>query len=618
MNIKFIILMKKILVLLLASMAVCSIFGQTTNKYIIIDQFGYLPEAEKVAVIVDPQIGFNAEDSYVPGNNFELINVNTGLSVFKATPTLWNNGRIDNQAGDKGWWFNFSSIRDTGTYYVLDRQKNAKSFNFRIANNVYLDALNAACKMFYYNRCNSAKQEPFADKRWTDKADNLGSNQDSQCHDINDRENPAKIKDLSGGWWDAGDMNKYVTFLYDVLNPLLSAFDYNPAVFKDNVNIPESGNGIPDIVDEMVVELNWMIKMQEPDGGVHIKMGEIVPTQKIPPSSSTNARFYGPVCSSSTIVLSGIFAHAALVLEPFPMYHPLRDELRRRSELAWKWYVANPKCDTCDNQTIRAGDADLPLEKQDKAALVAAFYLFKLTRNQVYHNYFKMNVLKHDMYSQDNSDLYATTFHTALLEYVHLPKVDSVLASQIMIAQKSNADNIKTLYGWNDTLSLYRAYTTDASYHWGSLMPIASTGIINELVLSFDVDYSRNKAFSKKALGIINFFHGVNPLNLMYLSNMYEKGGDNCVNQIYHTWFANGSQWDDCRTSAGPPPGYLTGGPSKQYNIKTVSPPYGQPAMKSYKDWNVGWPENSWEITEPSIYCQALYIRLLAPYVRIE
>jgi len=593
-------------------------FSQNVSKHIVVDQFGYLPEAEKVAVISDPQVGFNQTESYIPGNELELINAITEKTVFKAVPVLWNNGKTDKQAGDKGWWFNFSSVKDTGTYYVLDRDKNAKSYDFKISNTVYRDALNAACKMFYYNRCNSPKQEPFADKRWVDIADNLGPNQDSQCRDINDSLNLTKIKDLSGGWWDAGDMNKYIPFLYDVLHPMLSAYDYNPEVFRDNLNIPETGNGIPDIVDEIIVELRWMIKMQEDDGGVHIKMGEIVPTRTMPPSSSNNSRFYGPVCSSSTIVLSGIFAHAALVLEPFPMFKPLREDLKRRSELAWKWYLSNPKCDTCDNQKIRAGDADISIEKQERASLVAAFYLFKLTRNQVYHTYFKMNILKHDIYSQDNSDLYSTTFHTALLEYAHLPKVDSTLASFITIAQRNNVENIKTLYGWNDTLSLYRAYTADASYHWGSVMPIASTGIINELVSYFGIDYSRNKAFSKKALGIIHFFHGVNPLSLMYLSNMYQLGGDNCVNQLYHTWFKDGSQWDDCRTSAGPPPGYLSGGPSTQYSIKKVSPPYGQPAMKSYKDWNVGRPENSWEITEPAIYYQALYIRLLAPYVRLK
>jgi hypothetical protein len=149
-------------------------------------------------------------------------------------------------------------------------------------------------------------------------------------------------------------------------------------------------------------------------------------------------------------------------------------------------------------------------------------------------------------------------------------------------------------------------------------MPIASTGISNEMAAYFGIDYSLNSAFSKKTAGIIHFFHGVNPLNLMYLSNMYEKGGDNCVNQLYHVWFKDGSRWDDCRTSAGPPPGYLSGGPNTQYSNKKISPPYGQPPMKSYKDWNADWPENSWELTEPALYYQALYIRLLAPYVRLK
>lgn len=610
--------MKKVYFLISIVFLFSQSFCQTVNKYIIVDQFGYLPDAEKVAIIADPQIGFNAEDSYTPGPVLELINASTGVSVFKGIPTVWNNGKIDNQAGDKGWWFTFSSVKDTGTFYILDKTNNTKSYNFRIANNVYLDALKAACKMFYYNRCNSPKLEQYAGKKWVDAVDYMGKKQDSECLDLYDSTNTDKVKDLSGGWWDAGDPNKYITFLYDVINPMLSAFDYNPGIFKDDLQIPESGNGIPDIIDEIVIELKWMMKMQEPNGAVHIKMGEIQPTHTYPPSLSTRSRFYGPVCSSSSIVLSGIFAHAALVLEPFGAYNDLRLELKRRSELAWKWYLANPKCDTCDNQKIRAGDADISIDRQEKAAIVAAMYLFKLTGNQVYHNYLKMNVPKKNVFAPDNGNLYSTTLNTALLEYAQLPKADSVFAAELIKLAKTNVASVNTLFGWNDTLSLYRAYTADGSYHWGSVMPIASTGIINELAMYFNLDNPLNKQFTTKASGIINFFHGVNPLNLMFLSNMYEKGGDNCVNQVYHFWFKDGSPWDDCRTSFGPPPGFISGGPSAQYNHKDVTPPTGQPLMKCYKDWNKGWPENSWEITEPAIYYQALYIRLLAPFVRLK
>jgi hypothetical protein len=61
----------------------------------------------------------------------------------------------------------------------------------------------------------------------------------------------------------------------------------------------------------------------------------------------------------------------------------------------------------------------------------------------------------------------------------------------------------------------------------------------------------------------------------------------------------------------GPAPGYVPGGPNKSYS-GTVAGITNQPHQKAYKDWNAGYPENSWEITEPSIYCQASYVMLLA------
>jgi hypothetical protein len=40
----------------------------------------------------------------------------------------------------------------------------------------------------------------------------------------------------------------------------------------------------------------------------------------------------------------------------------------------------------------------------------------------------------------------------------------------------------------------------------------------------------------------------------------------------------------------------------------------GQPRQKSYRDWNTSWPDSSWATTEPAIYYQAAYIRLLARF----
>jgi hypothetical protein len=117
---------------------------------------------------------------------------------------------------------------------------------------------------------------------------------------------------------------------------------------------------------------------------------------------------------------------------------------------------------------------------------------------------------------------------------------------------------------------------------------------------------------------------------------MYGYGGDNCVNEFYHSWFSNGSaKWDRIGVSThGPAPGFLTGGPNPSYDwdgccpagcggsgnnaictSESITPPKGQPAQKSYKDFNTSWPLNSWSVTENSNGYQVNYIRLLSHFV---
>ena len=102
--------------------------AQTLTKYIVVDQFGYLPTSKKIAVIRDPQVGFDASESFTPGTQYALVDRTTGQSVFNAAPVAWKAGATDNSSGDKAWWFDFSSITTEGTYYVLDIQKNLKSY----------------------------------------------------------------------------------------------------------------------------------------------------------------------------------------------------------------------------------------------------------------------------------------------------------------------------------------------------------------------------------------------------------------------------------------------------------------------------------------------------------
>src|SRR5678815_1935566 len=105
----------------------------------------------------------------------------------------------------------------------------------------------------------------------------MGPGQDSEARSVKDRNNAKTARDLSGGWWDAGDTNKYVTFAQPVIHQLLTAYSERPKTFSDDFGIPESGNGLPDILDELKVELDWLRRMQPSDlnGGVLLKVGNV-------------------------------------------------------------------------------------------------------------------------------------------------------------------------------------------------------------------------------------------------------------------------------------------------------------------------------------------------------
>jgi len=595
------------------------VVGQTPSQFIHVDQFGYLPGAEKVAVLSDPQVGFNAALSYTPPATLEVRSLSSGQVVFTGLPVIWNDGNTHNYSGDRGWWFDFSAVVQPGDYYVIDPVRQERSASFRIADDVYTEVMKAAGRMFFYNRCNQEKKPPFADPKWTDNEAFL---QDARCRSVQRPTDATLEKDMRGGWFDAGDYNKYVTFTYSTLHDLLSAFEENPGAFTDSWNIPESGNGIPDIIDEIKWELDWLIRMVNPDGTVHLKMGSrsYNDNAKYPPSVNTDTRYYAPTCTSAAIAVSSIFAHAALVFRAFGALTAYADNLTALAGKTWNFVypflVSGNLDENCDDGAVTSGDADWDKKKQKSNALTSAVYLLELTNLDTFNQYITSHLMDADCVSNNNWDNYNLNLEDALLRYTLLPQAIPAIGSSIKgSATTAVRNNYNYFFGFN-TRDLYRAYVPSWCYHWGSNVPISTMAILNRVMAAYKLQPADSASYIRKAAEQLHFFHGVNPLGLEFLTNMYAYGGDRCTNEIYHTWFAHGSDWDNALTSRyGPPPGYMPGGPNASYAVNTnLRPPYGQPAQKSYLDFNTGWPDNSWEITEPAIYYQAAYIRFLAAY----
>ena len=592
------------------------------NDHILVDQFGYLPDDSKVAVIRSPEVGYDATDKFAPGKSYELRDAMGGQVVFSAPPVAWRAGAVEPSSGDRGWWFDFSSVRAPGRYFVSDSQNNVRSAVFRIGPDVYTNVLKAAVRMYYYQRSGMAKLAQHAGTCWVDDASYAGPNQDLAAHDITDPNNKSKFRNVSGGWFDAGDTNKYVTSTFQTVNQLLTTYQQNPGAFTDDTGIPESGNGIPDLLDEVNWEIDWLKRMQNPDGSAALKVGETVYELASPPSSDHNMRYYIPRCTSSTIAVAGMFAHASYVLRSIPRLTAEADDLRTRAVAAWDSFQSTtPKQENCDSGVIHAARADWSAADQNSAAVVSAVYLYAITGTAEYSDYVRRHYRETRPYHDFGWSRYQPEQGDALLFYATLPSADAMTRTAILADKAADMRAAPEVYRFNPDDDLYRDYMHDAQYHWGSNAPRAAYGNTNLDVIAYHLDPGHDPDYRLRALEVLHYFHGVNPFALVYLSNMYPYGVTRSVREIYHTWFTHGSKWSDALTSVcGPPPGYVPGGPSAHADTDgvpaTLRPPVGQPPQKSYRDWNVAYPENSWTVTEPSINYQSGYIRLVSGFVQ--
>ncbi len=611
-------------------------YSQSTSVFIVVDQFGYRPNAEKIAVIRDPQTGFDAAQSFAPGNTYSLINVQSGQTVFSAAPKIWNGGAEDASSGDKAWWFDFSSVTTIGKYYVLDVTNNVRSYEFEIKNNVYNVVLKEACRSFYYQRAGFAKQSPYAETGWVDGASHIGNLQDKNCRKYNTPNDASTEKDLSGGWYDAGDYNKYTSWTSNYIYEMLLAYQENPSIWSDDFNIPESGNGIPDIIDEAKWGMDHLLRLQNSDGSL---ISVVSLASASPPSSATGQSLYGGVNSSSTSSSASTFAFGAKIFAALGMTE-YANQLGAAAVKAYDWAAANPAVIWKNNDAasgtsgIAAGQQETDDYGRKMYQLRAAMRLFELKGDAKYKQYFDAIYTETHLIQWNFAYPFETDEQEVLLHYTLLNNATPSVVSNIKSIYSTAIEGASAFKAFDTELDPYTSYMKD--YTWGSNGTKSNQGNMFYDVVLHAINSGRNNDAIKFAERHIHYIHGLNPLNKVYLSNMGKVGGDNSVKQFYHSWFKDGSAlWDEVGVSTyGPPPGFLVGGANPSYNWDaccptgcgsaennalctsvSLAPPKGQPKQKSYLDFNTNWPLNSWEITENSGGQQIAYIRLLSKFV---
>lgn len=612
--------------------------GAALSLRVVVDQFGYPPESEKIAIIRAPHIGYDALGTPLPPpDKVDLIDKKTGRVVLSAKPIPWHQGQTDDASGDAVWWFDFSGVTTPGIYYVSDAKTGAVSPDFPIKKNPYCDVLRQAVRTFFYQRSGFAKEARFAGAAWADEASHL---QDKKSRRFLAKSDSSTERDLHGGWYDAGDLNKYTPMAAGYIVQLLRAYSDRPEAFSDATHIPESGNGIPDILDEALWGLAWLKRMQLEDGSLLTIVGA---QGASPPSKATDPSYYGDPSTSATLRGAQAFAYASRVFS-----RSARGDLRRegedflaRAEKAFTWAVAHPNV-VFRNNDAASGTSGLGSGQQETddagrrlARLGAAIFLFDATKKDVYHNHI-------DSVIRDVNPLKASSLSVfddyepldLLLYYAAMPDAKASLKEDIKQKFRHAMSGDAYMQGVDTKRDAYLSYLP--GYYWSSNQMKAAMGQFFDRLAEKDMGFNRSADARQVALHYLHYLHGVNPFSLVYLSNMGAFGATRSVTSFYHSWFSAASpRWSKVTaTTPGPAPGFLVGGPNSQYKVdgccpfqcgsrnnnakcsaEPLTPPLGQPPLKSFKDFNADWPLNSWELTENSNHYQVKYIRLLSRFV---
>ncbi len=597
------------------SLAVWSAEPEVTPQ-IMVDQFGYRPAAEKWVMVANPEQGQNSAITYVPGTELQLCRASDGAVVSTVSLVPWNNGQLHTQSGDKVWQGNFSGFQTPGSYYFFDPVNNRRSYTFDIGDKVYDKILQFAVKTFYYQRCGCAITAEFGGS-YTHDACHL---QQKQALLYDGGAVAGTERDVSGGWHDAGDYRKYVTFTFTTLWDMLHAWEWYPGRFNDQLGIPESGNGIPDILDEIAYELKWMLRMQRDDGALY---SGVFVTQGAggigDPAAENITYYYANISTSATATGATIFAIAARIFQTYD--ESFAGQLAEAAAKAWAFLASHPDHIPYNHNGFKNANANRTDAQERQLRVAAAAALFRLTGEAAYREYVDAHYNDPATAESGHQPINSGYFETGLsgiiqrglVTYALSPGATPAVVSAIKSSLKQGILN--QTYGQRNN-DPYRAFMWDGHYSWASNSTKAQWGLLAVWGVKLQVDTAHESDFLAAAEEYLHYLHGRNPLSYVYLTRCGDAGAERSITRIYHSWFHDGTALE-----ASPPPGYLAGGPNGNYKNDTlasngtpVSPPDGEPRMKAYRDWNKSWPDCSWSVTEPAIYYQAKYIFLAAAF----
>ncbi|MFN7981783.1 MAG: glycoside hydrolase family 9 protein [Vicinamibacterales bacterium] len=472
--------------------------------------------------------------------SFRVIDESTGSSVFSGGAPAASVHTTVLGPFTQVWTGDFSELQAPGRYHIV-LDDGATSYPFEISPNVFDPAIRAVQRAFYFQRAFTSVDAAHAEGPWTHADDS-------------DRA-PAGIR---RGWHDAGDFSIYNAQMASTLFWLLEAYaDFAPVA--DDTNIPESGNGMPDLLDEARWGLDWMRSMQEASGGFRnttcFERYGPYGTNGHDVATSPNAPRTYVVGETGTIPTAravGTLAYASAIFRASDSRYA--DELLAAARRGWEYVAARPD-EHSDGPTCPASrqDGDAVVGRHVRAYAAAAMLL--ATGDEAFGQAYDAHI---DNLDNDPST-YRTNIYAALLidrATAASPRRDTAQQRLARHASQTRDDAAAHPFEWS------------GRYIWGSVNAgferagafVVKPCLANSIAARDDCE---------AAAANVHYAFGRNLYQLSYINGV--PGVSHSHERSFHQWLAT--------LNASPFlfPGLVAGGPNEKPEIADDSNPHARP-----------------------------------------
>lgn len=486
------------------------------SELIRINQLGYYPQSVKEFVLVDTE-----------AEGFKVID-HEGKTCFEGL--LSRSGRWE-ASGEEVMLGDFSAYETQGSYRIYI-EPGMVSHPFEIGEKVNLAPLNAAIKSFYFQRASMPIEE-----RYGGIYARGAGHMDDRCtfHPSSGKE--GGTLNSPGGWYDAGDYGKYTVNAAITVGQMLNLVELFPDVVKDaQLNIPESGNGVSDLLDEIRYELDWMATMQDADGGVYHKLTAKNFGGFIMPEAYHLERFIIGKGTAASLDFAAAMALASRVYKDIdPVF---AGESLASAEKAWEWSLAHPQVVYRNPQDVNTGEYGDDQFSDDFFWAAAELYL---TTGTVKYLDYLMDNQEPCIHQITNSWKYFirnTGFHSLL---AHKEKLDPALASSLTGKHLELADQILT------GMESIPYHVGLDHFEWGS-----NSDVLNQaMILCYAHLISGDPKYLTGVIRNMDYILGKNATGYCFLTG---SGSKHVMNPHHRPSGADGIE--------EPVPGFIVGGPN--------------------------------------------------------